>query len=72
MYKINLAGDTPVPAVFPGNACGVQKGNCIFAKRRKNMDFNKTIATNFSQVVDDIKRIIDTGRNAAYVPWTPP
>ena len=66
MYKINLAGDSPVPAVFPGNACGVQKGNCIFAKRRKNMDFNKTIATNFSQVVDDIKRIIDTGRNAAY------
>ena len=30
------------------------------------MEFNKTIATNFSQVVDDIKRIIDTGRNAAY------
>ena len=30
------------------------------------MKFNKTIATNFSQVVDDIKRIIDTGRNAAY------
>lgn len=30
------------------------------------MEFNKTIATNFSQVVDDIKQIIDTGRNAAY------
>ena len=30
------------------------------------MESNKTIATNFSQVVDDIKRIIDTGRNAAY------
>ena len=27
------------------------------------MDFNKTIATNFSQVVDDIKQIIDTDRN---------
>ena len=44
-------------------ACGDQKGNRTFAKRRKNMDFNKTIATNFSQVVDDIKRIIDTGRS---------
>ena len=30
------------------------------------MEFNKTIATNFSQVVNDIKQIIDTGRNAAY------
>ena len=30
------------------------------------MEFNKTIATNFSQVVDDIKQIIDTGRNVAY------
>ena len=27
------------------------------------MEFNKTIATNFSQVVDDIKQIIDTGRS---------
>ena len=27
---------------------------------------NQTIQTNFSQVVDDIKQIIDSGRNAAY------
>ncbi|WP_346342348.1 hypothetical protein [Bacteroides gallinaceum] len=31
------------------------------------MEYNKTIATAFSQVVNDIKQIIDTGRNAAYV-----
>ena len=30
------------------------------------MEYNKPIATNFSQVVDDIKQIIDRGRNAAY------
>ena len=30
------------------------------------MESNKTIAANFSQVVNDIKQIIDTGRNAAY------
>ena len=30
------------------------------------MEYDKTIATDFSQVVDDIKQIIDTGRNAAY------
>lgn len=30
------------------------------------MEHNKTISTNFSRVVDDIKQIIDTGRNAAY------
>ena len=30
------------------------------------MESNKTIATNFLQVVNDIKQIIDTGRNAAY------
>lgn len=38
----------------------------IFAKGHKNMEYNKTIATAFSQVVDDIKQIIDTGRNTAY------
>ena len=26
-------GASPVPAVFPGNACGVQKGNCTFVAR---------------------------------------
>ena len=30
------------------------------------MEYNKAIATDFSQVVDDIKQIIDAGRNAAY------
>ena len=30
------------------------------------MEYDKTIATGFSQVVDDIKQIINTGRNAAY------
>ena len=30
------------------------------------MEYNKTIATAFSQVVNDIKQIIDKGRNAAY------
>ena len=30
------------------------------------MILDKSITTDFSQVVDDIKRIIDTGRNAAY------
>lgn len=30
------------------------------------MEYNKPIATDFSQVVDDVKQIIDTGRNAAY------
>ena len=30
------------------------------------MILDKTITTAFSQVVDDIKQIIDTGRNAAY------
>ena len=30
------------------------------------MEYDKTIATDFSQVVDDIKQIINTGRNAAY------
>ena len=27
------------------------------------MEFNKTIATAFSQVADDVKQIIDTGRS---------
>ena len=31
------------------------------------MEYNKTIATNFTQVVDDIKQIIDTGRNATMI-----
>ena len=30
------------------------------------MEYDKTIATGFSQVVDDIKQIINTGRNATY------
>ena len=30
------------------------------------MILDKSITTDFSQVVDDIKQIIDTGRNAAY------
>ena len=30
------------------------------------MEYDKTMATDFSQVVDDIKQIINTGKNAAY------
>lgn len=41
---------------------------CSASERHKNgfMEQNNPITTNFSQVVDDIKQIIDTGRNAAY------
>ena len=30
------------------------------------MEYDKTMATDFSQVVDDIKQIINTGKSAAY------